>query len=217
MDLDDYAAQHTTAAPGHIEALDAETRAELGMASMLSGVVVGRLLETLVHVMQPRTVLEIGTFSGGSALWMAGALPAGARLVTCELDPAHAAFARRHITAAGLDDRVEVVVGPALEAVAALPGPFDLVFIDADKTGYAAYYEAVLGKLSPRGLIAADNTLRDGEVLAPRDDDAGTRAIAAFNDQLAADPRVVATLLTVRDGVTLIRRASPPEAAGPTP
>lgn len=208
MDLDEYAAQHTTAAPPHLQALDAETRAELGMASMLSGVVVGRLLETLVHVMQPRTVLEIGTFSGGSALWMAGALPPGARLITCELDPERAVFARRHIAAAGLDDRVEVRVGPALRSVGALPGPFDLCFIDADKTGYPDYYEAVLPKLAPHGLIVADNTLRDGDVLAPPAGDAGTQAIAAFNDRVAADPRVIATLLTVRDGVTLIRRAS---------
>ena len=207
MDVETYAEEHTTAWPPHIAALDAETRTELGMASMLSGVVVGRLLETLVHAMRPTSVLEIGTFSGGSALWMAGALPAGGTLVTCEIDPEHAAFARRHIAAAGLEDRVEVVVGPALDSVAALDGPFDLVFIDADKTGYPAYFEAVLPKLAPHGVILADNTLRDGLVLAPPPDDAGTVAIAAFNDMLAADPRVVATLLTVRDGITLIRRA----------
>ena len=207
MDLAEYAAQHTTAAPPHLEVLEAETRARLAMPQMLSGVVVGRLLETLVHVMQPRLVLEIGTYSGGSALWMAGALPDGARLVTCEVDPEHAAFARRHIAAAGLDGRVEVVVGPALETITGLPGPYDLVFIDADKTGYPDYYEAVLPKLSPGGLIVADNTLRGGEVLDPRDDDEGTRAIVAFNERVAADSRVIATLLTVRDGVTLIRRA----------
>ena len=207
MDLARYAAQHTTTAPPHLQALEAETRARLAMPQMLSGVVVGRLLETLVHAMQPRLVLEIGTYSGGSALWMAGALPAGARLVTCEVDPEHAAFALRHIAEAGLDDRVEVVVGPALETIATLAGPYDLVFVDADKTGYPGYYEAVLPKLSPHGLIVADNTLRGGEVLDPRADDAGTRAIVAFNDHVAADPRVVATLLTVRDGVTLIRRA----------
>ena len=151
MDLAAYAEQHTTAAPPHLAALDAETRARLAMPQMLSGVVVGRLLETLVHVMQPRLVLEIGTYSGGSALWMAGALGAGARLVTCEVDPEHAAFARRHIAAAGFEHRVEVVVGPALDAIAALPGPFDLVFIDADKTGYPDYFEAVLPKLAPHG------------------------------------------------------------------
>lgn len=207
MDVATYAEQHTTAWPPHIAALDAETRSELGMEAMLSGVVVGRLLETLVHAMRPALVLEIGTFSGGSALWMAGALPPGGRLVTCEIDPDHAAFARRHIAAAGLEDRVEVVLGPALETVASLEGRFDLVFIDADKGGYPAYFEAVLPKLAPHGLIVADNTLRDGNVLAPADDDAGTHAIIAFNDLVASDPRVVATQLTVRDGVTLVRRA----------
>jgi len=217
VDLAEYAEQHTTAAPPHVRALEAETRERLAMAQMLSGVVVGRLLETLVHVMQPRLVLEIGTYSGGSALWMGGALPAGARMVTCEIDPEHAAFARRHLAAAGLADRVEVALGPALETIARLPGPFDLVFIDADKTGYDDYYEAVLPKLAPAGLIAADNTLRGGAVLDPQAHDAGTHAIVAFNDRVAADARVVVTQLTVRDGVTLIRRASPPAAAAPTP
>ncbi len=207
MTVEEYADHHTTAMPPHIAALDAETRAELGMASMLSGVVVGRLLEALVHAMQPRFVLEIGTFSGGSALWMAGALPPGARVVTCEVEPRHAAFARRHIAAAGLDDRVEVVEGPALDTVAALPGPFDLVFVDADKTGYPAYVEAVLPKLAPHGLIVMDNVLRGGAVLDPPPGDEGTRAIAALNERLANDPRVAVTVLTVRDGVTLIRRA----------
>jgi len=149
VDLADYAARHTTAAPPHLKSIEAETRARLALPQMLSGVVVGRLLETLVHVMQPRLVLEIGTYSGGSALWMAGALCPGARLVTCELDPEHAAFAGRHIAAAGLLDRVEIVLGPALESIAALPGPYDLVFLDADKTGYLQYYEAVVPKLAP--------------------------------------------------------------------
>ncbi len=207
MDLAEYAARHTTPAPPHLRSLEAETRARLALAQMLSVVVVGRLLETLVHVMQPRLVLEIGTYSGGSALWMAGALPSGARLVTCELDPEHAAFAGRHVAAAGVDDRVEIVVGPALETIAALPGPYDLVFLDADKTGYLDYYEAVVPKLAPGGLVVADNTLRGGDVLDPRDDDPDTRAIVAFNDRAATDPRVVATQLTVRDGVTLIRLA----------
>ncbi len=207
MELERYAEEHTTPAPAHLQALDAETRAVLGNAGMLSGVLVGRLLETLVHGARPRLVLEIGTFSGGSALWMAGALPAGARLVTCEVDPERAAFARGHIAAAGMDDRIEVVVGPALETLAGLPGPFDLVFVDADKTGYPAYLDAVLPKLAPHGLVVADNMLRDGAVLDPPDGDAATRTIAALNDRLAADPRLVATLLPVRDGVTLIRRA----------
>ncbi len=206
-DLDAYAAAHTTAPPPHLAALEAETRERLSMPQMLSGVLVGRLLETLVHVMAPRRVLEIGTYSGGSALWMAGALDDDAHLVTCEVDPEHAAFARRHIAAAGLQDRVQVREGPALDTLATLDGPFDLVFVDADKTGYPDYIEAVLPKLAPRGVIVADNTLRGGRVLDPPADDPGTQAIAQLNARLAADPRVVATLLTVRDGVTLIRHA----------
>jgi caffeoyl-CoA O-methyltransferase len=123
--------------------------------------------------------------------------------VTLELSDAHADFAQRHVDASPYADRIEIVRGPALESLAALDGPYDLVFIDADKTGYPDYYEAALAKLAPTGLIAVDNTLRAGGVLDPDSD--GDRAIAALNDRWATDERVIATQLTVRDGVTLLR------------
>ena len=140
---------------------------------------------------------------------MAGALPPGGRIVTCELDPERAAFAQRHIDGAGLADRIEIRQGPALETIARLDGPFDLVFVDADKGGYRDYYEAVLPKLSERGLIVIDNVLWSGRVAeAPSDDDTdSTRAMRAFNDHVAGDARVVSVMLSVRDGVTLARRA----------
>ena len=137
---------------------------------------------------------------------MAQALPADGRIVTCDVDPEAAAFARAAWATAG-EERIELRLGPALETIAALDGPFDLVFIDADKVSYPAYLDAVLPKLAPRGLIVADNTLRDGRALDPTPGDQGTEAIAAFNARVASDPALVATLLTVRDGVTLIRRA----------
>ena len=154
-------------------------------------------------------MLEIGTYSGYSALSMAGALPDGGRIVTCELDPERVAFAERHIEDAGFGERIEVRQGPALETIGTLDGPFDLVFIDADKAGYHDYYEAVLPKLSPRGLIVVDNVLWSGRVAQPpADDDSDqTRALRAFNDHVAADERVVNVMLSVRDGVTLVRRA----------
>jgi caffeoyl-CoA O-methyltransferase len=204
-DIEDYAAAHTTPLPEGLLALHAEAERELPYPSMLSGPVVGQLLATLVAVAQPRVVVEVGTYAGFSALAMAAALPPDGKIITLELDDAHADFAQRHFDASPLGDRIELRRGPALESLAALDGPFDLVFIDADKTGYPDYYEAVLAKLSSNGLIVVDNTLRGGGVLAP--DSAGDRVIADLNAAWASDPRVVATQLTVRDGVTLLRRA----------
>jgi caffeoyl-CoA O-methyltransferase len=205
--IEEYVLAHTTPAPDHLQRLEADTRASLALPQMFSGTVVGRLLESLVFLRKPQLVLEIGTYSGGSALWMAQALPPGGRIVTCEVVEENAAFAQRHIDETPFADRIEIRLGPALETIAALDGPYDFVFIDADKTGYPDYYEAVLPKLAPDGLIVADNTLRDGTVLDPQAGDDGARAIAAFNDRVAADPRVVTVQLTVRDGLTLIRPA----------
>ena len=203
-DVDAYAAAHTTPLPGWWAAIDAEAAQALPYPSMLSGHVVGQLLATLVAAVQARLVVEVGTYAGTSALAMAGALAPGGRIVTLELADAHADFAQRHIDASPFADRIEIRRGPALESLRALDGPFDLVFIDADKTGYPDYYEAALEKLAPHGLIVADNTLRDGEVLDPQDE--SSRVMAALNDRWAADERVVATQLTVRDGVTILRR-----------
>jgi caffeoyl-CoA O-methyltransferase len=138
---------------------------------------------------------------------MAAGLAPGGRITSCEISPVHAEFARRHIAASPHAGAIEVVTGPALETIAGLPGPFDLVFIDADKASYLAYFEAVLPKLAPRGLIAADNTLWSGRVLDPSDTSEDTVGLRRFNDAVAHDPRVVAVQTTVRDGVTLIRHA----------
>jgi caffeoyl-CoA O-methyltransferase len=173
---------------------------------MIAGPVLGRLLRFLVAMAAPRLVLEIGTFSGYSAMAMAGGLPPEGRIVTCELSPERAAFAQGYIDRSPWADRIDVRVGPALDTVGALDGPFDFVFIDADKDGYPGYYDAVVPKLSPRGVIAVDNTLQGGDVADPAD--GRGRAMAAFNDHVQADERTVNVLLSVRDGVTLIRLAS---------
>jgi caffeoyl-CoA O-methyltransferase len=204
-DVEAYAAAHTTPLSDGLRALHDEAARALPYPSMLSGPVVGRLLQTLVAATQARLVVEIGTYAGFSALAMAEALPPEGRIITLELDDAHADFAQRHVDASAYADRVEIVRGPALESLRRLDGPFDLVFIDADKTGYPDYYEAALAKLSPHGLIVADNTLRGGGVLAP--DSEADEVMARLNDRWASDPRVVATQLTVRDGVTILRRA----------
>ena len=204
-----YAAAHTTAPAPFLQAFAEETRAKLESPQMLTGEIEGRFLEFLVFLAQPRLVLEIGTYSGYSALSMAQALPEGGRIVSCELDPERVAFAERHIADAGMADRIEIRQGAALETIGGLDGPFDLVFIDADKEGYLDYYEAVLPKLSERGLIVVDNVLWSGRVAAPESDDdtESTRALRAFNDHVAGDARVVSVMLSVRDGVTLVRRA----------
>ena len=205
-EIERYSETHTTPQPDWLAALAEETREQLDCPQMLTGPVEGRLLQTLVWVSGARRVLELGTYSGYSALSMAAALPEGGRVITCELDDARAEFAQRHIDASPYADRIEIRVGPALETIGSLDGPFDLVFIDADKGGYPDYYEATLPLLSERGLIVIDNTLYGGDALNPESDNA--RAIAGLNDRLAADERVNCVLLPVRDGVTLVRRVT---------
>jgi caffeoyl-CoA O-methyltransferase len=201
-----YAERRTTAAPAPLGELVERAKQELPVPSMVSGTVVGRLLDTLVFAAQPRLVVEVGTYAGTSALWLARSLPPGGRVITCEVDPQAAAFARAAWAEAG-EDRIELRMGPALETIAGIDEPIDLAFVDADKVSYPAYLDALLPKLSPRGLLVADNTLRDGRILDPDPEDAGTEAIARFNARVASDPSLIATLLTVRDGVTVVRRA----------
>jgi caffeoyl-CoA O-methyltransferase len=160
----------------------------------------------LVAAVGARRVLEIGTFTGYSALSMAEALPANGKLISCELDPAHAEMAQRYISRSQYSSLIEIRVGPAIETIRSLEGTFDFVFIDADKTGYLAYYEAVLPKLAPGGLIAVDNVLQSGRVVDRGDQSDNVRAIREFNDHVAADRRVECVMVPIRDGVTLIRR-----------
>jgi caffeoyl-CoA O-methyltransferase len=204
-EIERYAEEHTTPPAELLAALAEETRASLRSPQMLTGTIEGRFLEMLVWASGARRVLELGTYSGYSALSMAAALPAGGRIDTCEIDERHADVARRYISESSFADRITLHLGPALETIERLEGDFDLVFIDADKENYVNYYEAVLPRLAERGLIAADNTLWSGRVLDDEDSSEGTRAIKAFNAHVRADPRVVSVMLTIRDGVTLIR------------
>jgi len=206
-EIDAYAADHTTASTDLLSRLAEETRATLDAPQMLTGTVEGRFLEFLVFATQAKRVLEFGTYSGYSSISMAAALPAGGHIDTCEVEEKHASVAQRYIDEAGYSDRITIHLGPAVETVERLEGEFDFVFIDADKPNYVNYYEAVLPRLSERGLIAADNTLWSGRVLDESDESDGTMAIRTFNEHVRADDRVVSVMLTVRDGVTLIRRA----------
>lgn len=178
---------------------------------MLSGHVEGQFLRFLVHLTRARRVLEIGMFTGYSALAMAEALPDSGELVACEMDPDVARFARECFAASPAGERISVRVGPALDTLADLARdgtPFDLVFVDADKAGYPAYLDALLdgGLLAPHGVVAVDNTLMQGQPWMGAETENGA-AIAAFNEAVAADARVEQVLLPLRDGLTLIRRA----------
>ena len=206
--LDAYVDAHTTPLEPLLQELHEATYASADTPEMIAGPVLGQLLRFLTAMVAPRLVVEIGTFTGYSGLAMAGGLPAGGRIVTCELSEERAAFAQSWFDRSPYGERIDVRVGPALQTLDGLAGPFDLVFIDADKEGYTDYYEAVVPKLASGGLIVVDNTLRGGDVADPEDD--GERGMAAFNAHVHSDARTENVLLTVRDGVTLARRAGTP-------
>ncbi|MGL4745462.1 MAG: O-methyltransferase [Dermatophilaceae bacterium] len=226
--VDGYLERCTTPESAALADLAAATRAADWAASagpsgleaeMLSGHVEGRLLAMLVRMTHARQVLEIGMFTGYSALAMAEALPDDGRVVACEVDADVAAFARRCFDASPAGGRIEVRVGPAQHTLAALAAAgerFDLVFVDADKAGYAGYVATLLdtGLLAPHGWLCVDNTLMQGQPWAgPRTPNGD--AVAAFNEYLAAEPRVEQVLLPLRDGVTLARRVDVDVAADP--
>jgi predicted O-methyltransferase YrrM len=201
-----YAEEHSSPEPPFLAALAEETRSATSAPGMMVGPLEGHFLAALVALGRPRLVLEIGTFTGYSALSMAEELPPDGRIITCDINPDHVEIARKHISRSPYADRIDIRLGPALETIETLDGPFDLVFIDADKTGYLAYYEATLPKLSDRGMIAVDNVLWSGRVLDETAPDEDTAALRAFNDHVARDERVRCVMLPIRDGVTLIWR-----------
>jgi caffeoyl-CoA O-methyltransferase len=205
--VDDYAVALSSPHPLDelFERLAAETRERMSAPQMMVGPLEGRFLDLLVRLTRARRVLELGTFTGWSSIAMAWALPPGGVVVTCDVDPEAQEIARRYAEEAGVADRIDYRLGPGTETMQSLEGPFDLVFVDADKDGYAGYYETALPLLADDGLIVADNVLWSGRV-AEDDPDERTRTIMAFNDRVRNDERVVAVMLTVRDGMTLIRK-----------
>ena len=206
-ELEAYVTAHTTREGELFARLRAETRAHLAAPQMQVGPVEGAFLRLIVALHRPQTILEIGTFSGYSALAMASALPPGGQLITCDIDPVATAVARRYFAESGLADRITLRMGPALETIAELAAAgrrLDLVFIDADKPGYVDYWDAVLPLMPVGGLVIADNTLWSGKVLHPSE--ASDHAIVRFNARVAADPRVEHVLLSVRDGIMLARK-----------
>lgn len=204
-EMEAYAAAHTTPTSAALEQIADSTRAWSPSPGMMVDAHEARLLALLVGLVGARRILEIGTFTGYSALSMVEALPSDGELVTLEARAEHAAKAREHLDAAGVGDRVAIVEGPASESLPRLDGPFDLAFIDADKASYPEYFEAVLALVRPGGLIVADNVLRSGRVLDESARDADTVGMRTFNELAVADARVETVMLTIRDGVSLIR------------
>jgi caffeoyl-CoA O-methyltransferase len=202
----DYVAGHTTPSSELLARVARETFAWTDRPEYMIDEVEGKLLTLLVAATGARRVLEVGTFTGYSALCMLESLPADGHLTTLELDVAHAARAAQNFELAGVGDRVTLLQGPAIDSLATLAGPFDFAFIDADKLGYPAYFDAVVPLMRPGGLIVADNVLRSGRVADAGNDQPDVVAMREFNHRAASDPRVEAVMLTVRDGITLIRR-----------
>jgi caffeoyl-CoA O-methyltransferase len=205
-EVEEYAEAHSTPMAELFERLAAETREKTTAPQMMVGQLEGRFLAVLVRTLRARRVLELGTFTGYSSISMALALPTGGRVITCDVNEETTAIAQRYAEEAGVIDRIDYRLGPALETIATLDGPFELVFIDADKPNYVNYYEATLPLLADGGLMVVDNTLWSGRIVDPEDQDETTQAIRSLNDRVLEDTRVENVLLTVRDGMNLLWR-----------
>ena len=206
--IDDYAAAHSQQPSPLLDELEAYTNTHCALPQMLVGRLEGGLLKMLVRLSGARRVLEIGLYTGYSALTMAEALPEGGSILSCEINADTAAIAQSFFNRSPHGHKISVRMGPALNTLAALPQDtvFDLVFVDEDKENYVRYYEAVMPLLRPGGLIIADNVLWSGAVLDPQRD--SDRALVAFNNKVHQDPRVEHVMLTVRDGVMLAYKRS---------
>ena len=207
MNLEDYITSHSDAEPEYLAKINRATHLRMINPRMLSGHFQGRVLTMFCHMIQPEKVLEIGTFTGYSALCMAEGMPETGIVHTIDYDDELESFITENVRGSEFGHKIKLHIGDALTEIAKLDETFDLVFIDADKLEYMAYYEAVLPKLRTGGYIMVDNTLWDGKVLKPVDPkDKETIAIMEFNDFITNDKRVEKVLLPIRDGLTLIRK-----------
>lgn len=205
--LDEYILDHIDEEGAYLKALYRATHVKLLRPRMASGHLQGRMLKMFVRMIRPRQVLEIGTYSGYSALCMAEGLMDGALLHTFEINDEQEDFTRPWFEGSPYADKIKFYIGDALEMLPQLDLVFDMAFIDGDKRRYLDYYEMVLSKLAPGGYILADNTLWDGHVLEePRQSDLQTIGIMRFNDFVAKDNRVEKVILPLRDGLTIIRK-----------
>jgi caffeoyl-CoA O-methyltransferase len=206
-DIEAYAEAHSMAESSVCRALRQETHRTMEYAQMLVGPLEGAFLKMMTQLVGAKRVLEIGMFTGYSALCFAEALPADGTVITCEVNEKSAALARRYLAQAPFGNKISIRMGPALETMRGFTGPFDLIFIDADKTNYLNYYRRSLDLLAPKGVILIDNVLWSGEVLKLPPLDESTAAIQELNRTVAADPHVTAVLVTIRDGILVVRNS----------
>mgnify|MGYP001558111014 CR=1 FL=1 len=204
-DIETYAEAHSMPESGLCRALREETQRCMEFPQMIVGPLEGAFLKMMTQLVQATRVLEIGMFTGYSALCFAEALPAEGTVLTCEIDEESATLARGYFARSPVGKKIEICIGPALDTMRHLTGPFDLIFIDADKINYVNYYRRALDLLAPQGVILIDNVLWDGDVLKHPAPDEKTAAIQELNRVVATDPRVTAVLVTIRDGVLVIR------------
>lgn len=206
-EIDKYILNHIEPEDGILKELDRETHLKVVGARMISGHLQGQVLSLLSKMIRPKYILELGTFTGYSAICLAKGLQDGGKLITIEIDDELESFAKKYFEKAGIQQKIEQRIGPALEIIPTLTETFDLVFIDAHKPEYPAYYEAVFDKVTTGGYIMADNTLWSGKVLdEPAADDFQTLGIIQFNEMVRNDNRVEKVILPLRDGMTVIRK-----------
>ena len=205
-EIEAYAQAHSRPESEIRRALREETERTMKYARMVVGPLEGAFLQMMAQLVEAKRVLEIGMFTGYSALCFAEALPEDGLVITCEINEQSAAMGRRYAARSPHGSKIIVRMGPALETMRTLTGPFDLIFIDADKANYLNYYRRALDLLAPRGVILIDNVLWSGEVLTQPPPDASTAAIQELNRTVSTDPRVTAVLVTIRDGVLVVRQ-----------
>ena len=204
--IEEYLKQHTTTMDAVLHELYRETHLHAMNPRMASGPVQGRFLQFLCQLMHPKKVLEIGTFTGFATICMARGMASDGLLTTIEANEEYEGIIRKYLAKAAVADRVRLIIGDAKEVIPTLEGGFDLVFIDADKISYPSYYDLVIEKLNPGGVVLADNVLWEGKVLNVGTKERDTKAIQAFNDKVQNDPRVENVLLPLRDGLMMVRK-----------
>lgn len=203
MNVENYCQEHSSAEPEILAQINRDTHAHMLKPRMLSGHYQGRLLSLLSKILQPKNILEIGTFTGYSALCLAEGLTEGGKLYTIEAEEEFEDRIRKNIEAAGKTDQIELIIGQALDVIPQLPITFDMVFIDADKLNYIKYYQEVIDKVRIGGVILTDNVLWSGKVIDESKKDATTELLREFNAYVSRDPRTEKVLLPVRDGLFL--------------
>jgi len=206
-ELDSYTEEYTSAELPVLAALNRETNMKRGDCIMLSGHLQGAFLQMLSHMIKPKAILEIGTFTGYSAIALAQGLVTGGHLHTIEIDEELQWLSSRYFVEAGLANSITQHIGVAADVIPTIPGTFDLVFIDADKPAYELYFDLVFDRIPVGGYIVADNVLYDGEViLDPEEQSKNARAIHSFNQKVKGDPRVEHVLVPLRDGLMVVRK-----------